>query len=130
MAPQSTSACIRWAFAFALIGLVAAAGCAERVEDPKIRVHPAAWSEPDSTDFHGQYVRGRTYESCAGCHGEDYEGADAAPSCYACHNGPSGHPEMWNEPAQHGEEVVTNGADQCRDCHGEDYRGGWSGVSC
>lgn len=121
---------------FALLVLTFLAGCAESRDpaDISIKSHPPEWLKPDHPDFHGTKVARDTPEGCQSCHGADYRGAGRAPSCYACHNGPSGHPEAWGtrEPKPfHGDDVIANeGYSRCAACHGEDYRGGWSLTSC
>jgi len=117
-----------------LIALVAMA-CADRKDptDTFYTAHPdEQWMETQSADFHGALVRRDGPEFCQSCHGQDLMGAEQAPSCYECHNGPGGHPANWinPDPPFHGDAVNLNGPLGCRDCHGLDYRGGWTGVSC
>lgn len=117
-----------------LIALLAAA-CADRKDptDTFYSAHPnEQWMETQSADFHGALVRRDGPAFCQSCHGEELMGAGQAPSCYACHNGPGGHPANWinPDPPFHGDAVNLNGPQGCRDCHGLDYQGGWTGVSC
>ena len=50
-------------------------------------VHPEGYVDPASPHFHGIEIRqnGWDFSVCAGCHGADYRGSAAAPSCETCH---------------------------------------------
>jgi len=124
----------RWPISPALLVLGLLASCAEPQSpgDNPIRVHPASWMNPQSADFHGTRVAMDTPEACKSCHGDDYMGDPPAPSCYECHDGPSGHPSDWPFPPSpfHGDQVAAGGSEQCQTCHGADYMGGWAEVSC
>jgi len=124
----------RWLLfpALLLLGLLASCADLQSPEDNPIHVHPESWMNTQSADFHGTRVAMDTPEGCKSCHGADLMGDAAIPSCYDCHNGPSGHPSGWvtSAPPFHGMVVDTSGSAQCQPCHGTDYRGGWAGVSC
>jgi len=104
--------------------------CAERKSpaDSSIKAHPASWMDVASADFHGTLVARDTPETCTSCHGSDLRGEGTAPSCYQCHDGPSGHPVDYYQPPEpfHADTVAVESNDACADCHGEDYRGGWA----
>lgn len=59
-------------------------------QDPKVSVHPAAWSDTTditSTDFHRAFIRTNQWNlaNCQQCHGFDYTGGIAEISCIPCH---------------------------------------------
>ena len=98
--------------------------------------HPAGWLDSTAQTFHGRKVAAKGPQSCAPCHGPDYRGKKGVGgSCYACHNGPSGHPaEGWLDKSKnnfHGLAAIIRGIDECAPCHGADFRGKeGNGVSC
>ena len=95
--------------------------------------HPMGWLDQSSQDYHGLAVITEGWESCADCHGADYTGGTSQKSCYACHNGPGGHPNDYaddDSDKSHGTDVASGGLEACAVCHGDDYQGGKSGVSC
>ncbi len=49
--------------------------------------HPDGWVDPNSTDFHGQYIGNNQWDltGCQGCHGADYSGGITNTSCLTCH---------------------------------------------
>jgi len=104
--------------------------CAEgqNPADSGIQAHPPTWMEPTNENFHGDLVARDDPATCTACHGSDLMGDALAPSCYECHNGPSGHPEGFAEPPDppHASVVAANGNGSCAQCHGSDYRGGWA----
>jgi predicted CxxxxCH...CXXCH cytochrome family protein len=55
-------------------------------------IHPPGILDPESDGFHGKEVarQGFRMESCAGCHGDDFEGGAAGVSCTTCHTEPGG----------------------------------------
>jgi hypothetical protein len=68
-----------------------------------IPVHIDGIVNPDSPNFHGKYVGANLnwdMRACGSCHGTDFSGGIAAPSCLTCHNG-------------------TNGPEACNTCHGD-----------
>ncbi|MCL4539690.1 MAG: CxxxxCH/CxxCH domain-containing protein [Bacteroidetes bacterium] len=64
-------------------------------------VHPAGWTDLNSSEFHGTYIKQHNYDlaTCASCHGADYRGGISGKSCYTCHE-------------------ETNGPLACNTCHG------------
>ena len=95
--------------------------------------HSEDWMNESSNNFHGPKVVQVGWEPCKACHGADLTGGISGISCFACHDGPSGHPEGWmNESSDnfHGQKVVQAGWETCKACHGTDFMGGISGISC
>ena len=108
--------------------------------DNSIGVHPEAnpWIAPGKEGFHGTLIEGLgSTESCAECHGEEYDGGWAQVACADCHGGgASGHAALsdWYAPESadfHGARIWANGPQDCTAaCHGVDLQGGWTGVGC
>ncbi|MBW6485343.1 MAG: hypothetical protein K0B01_04235 [Syntrophobacterales bacterium] len=76
-------------------------------------------------------------ETCAECHGADYQGGIAQTSCTTCHigNHASYHPTQWGAYAYalHGSYAKANGTAGCAtaSCHGTNLAGVFqSGPSC
>ncbi len=66
--------------------LVMLAGCSDRRNNPVFPdVHPDAWMDPASADFHGTRVLAVGTDFCYECHGEDATGGIRAVACYQCH---------------------------------------------
>jgi hypothetical protein len=72
-------------------------GCNTPDCHPSINVHVEGILEKTSDDFHGNFIRqnGWRMMDCQKCHGEDYGGGIASPSCLNCHTQPEG-PEACN----------------------------------
>jgi hypothetical protein len=49
------------------------------------QVHPQAWLNPASADFHGIAFGTQGSEACTICHGLDLSGSGAVPGCDTCH---------------------------------------------
>ena len=66
-----------------------------------ITVHQSGITDPASTNFHGRYVATLKWDmsQCKTCHGNDYAGGVASPSCNTCHTN-------------------TGGPEACNTCHG------------
>jgi len=64
---------------------------------PSINVHVEGIIIPASDDFHGNFIRQDGWDmlDCQDCHGDDYSGGVASPSCLTCHTQPGG-PEACN----------------------------------
>ncbi len=84
----------------ASIGLLA--GCSQLKNDqtptaPTLSVHGDGWTDPTSTNFHGNTVRQLNWNMtfCKSCHGGNYAGGTAQTSCLTCHTQPNG-PEACN----------------------------------
>ncbi|MFH1070551.1 MAG: hypothetical protein V1794_13120 [Candidatus Glassbacteria bacterium] len=96
--------------------------------------HPVGYLSPVSANFHGNRVASQGPAACQPCHGEDYKGGTSGQSCYACHNGPSGHPAQgWLDMTSenfHGLAASLRTPTDCARCHGADFKGGTSGQSC
>jgi hypothetical protein len=98
--------------------------------------HDAAWSSPDSADFHGTFLKAMSYNAteCQSCHGTNYLGGSSDVSCLSCH--PSyPHNAQWTTggaASSHG--LYLRGKQwndaECQACHGTNYAGGTSGQSC
>ena len=63
----------------------------------KITVHKNGISDPASTNFHGKFIASLNWDmtKCTECHGNNYAGGVASPSCNTCHTNPGG-PEACN----------------------------------
>ena len=48
-------------------------------------VHPASWTNAESTDFHGKVAAHNGVEGCRACHGDQLEGGEVEISCAECH---------------------------------------------
>jgi len=104
--------------------------------------HPLgqAWLDKTSSSFHGSAAQADV-DSCAVCHGSDFQGGSAGRSCYECHFGPTGSKNPPNEGTwSHGttphnsanftaaiaicnqchttSRLYNNGPNSCHDCHG------------
>jgi hypothetical protein len=67
-----------------------------------IPVHVDGIVNTNSPNFHGKYISANLnwdMRACKSCHGANYSGGIAAPSCLTCHSG-------------------TNGPEACNTCHG------------
>ncbi len=55
--------------------------------NPGLSVHPEAFLEPGSADFHGKTIAANNWNLavCQECHGTDYSGGIAENSCLTCH---------------------------------------------
>ncbi len=76
------------AVALIAIAMVVAviSGCSDRRIAPTLPdTHPARWMNQDSPDFHGEVVSLVGAESCAKCHGADWDGGRVGVSCLNCH---------------------------------------------
>jgi predicted CxxxxCH...CXXCH cytochrome family protein len=62
-----------------------------------ITAHKTGISDPASANFHGRYVASLNWDmsKCKECHGSNYTGGIASPSCNKCHTNPGG-PEACN----------------------------------
>ncbi len=99
-------------------------------------IHPAGWDQPASPDFHGAYLKARSYDTkeCQPCHAARLNGGTSNTSCFKCH-ALYPHTAGWTQPASanfHGVFLKAMGYDarECQACHGAAYTGGASGVSC
>ncbi|MBL7093704.1 CxxxxCH/CxxCH domain-containing protein [candidate division KSB1 bacterium] len=58
---------------------------------PGSDVHQTDWLDTLSTNFHGKYIKGQSWDltSCYKCHGKNYAGGSSGKSCNieACHSG-------------------------------------------
>lgn len=67
-----------------------------------ISIHKDGIVNPASNNFHGKYLStiGWNLSSCKSCHGNNFAGGKAAPSCKGCH-------------------TADNGPEACNTCHGD-----------
>ncbi len=84
-------------------------------------LHPGGVLDPSSADFHGLELeqRGWDFALCARCHGDDFAGTPAGPSCTTCHvEGPTAcdtcHPARPTSGA-HATHLATGVG--CASCH-------------
>ena len=72
-------------------------GCNTMDCHPSINVHVEGIIDTTSGNFHGNFIRqnGWRLMDCQQCHGEDYGGGVASPTCLNCHSQPDG-PEACN----------------------------------
>ena len=116
---------------FLIFGSLALSSCSDPKDPPlgvssSVSVHPAAWIQKSSSEFHGAALESSNYDaaSCQQCHGNNYDGGLVDVSCYTCHsNFP--HPAGWTGlgDASHSKYIQANNYDfrSCKSCHGEDY---------
>lgn len=79
-------------------GGVTQVSCANPSCHPSIIIHNANIMNPSSENFHGRYIAGELkwqMTECQSCHGTDYSGGVASPTCNSCHKNSSG-PEACN----------------------------------
>lgn len=98
--------------------------------------HPEGWTEPDSGNFHSNWIPVLGLDNCASCHGEEFEGG-AGGSCSnaSCHTGGNAipHPTGWIATSSddfHGDWIPTTGLSSCKVCHGSDLSGGTIELAC
>lgn len=98
--------------------------CALAYREPGL--HPAGILNPESADFHATALRasGYDFETCQGCHGEDYSGGAADSTCLSCHpGGPTacvtchGSQMTSGAHAAHPGGGVLSALDACERCH-------------
>lgn len=88
------------AWAILVIAGAAFAGCTIPRDRPAgDGEHPRGWTDPESSSFHGSYLRrtGDHLEECSACHGRDYAGGPVGVGCNSCHQ---------------------EGVERCGTCHG------------
>ena len=104
-----------------------------------ISVHQDGILNPGSPNFHGKYIAsnaGDDMSKCASCHGNNYQGGIAAPSCATCHSTINVHQDGIVNPGSpnfHGKYIAANlGWDMraCGSCHAANYSGGTAAPSC
>ena len=61
-------------------------------DDGLVKIHPAGWTDPVSSNFHGEAIKHSNWNlaQCQTCHGSKYTGGIANVSCTPCHNKPLG----------------------------------------
>ncbi len=100
------------------------------------QIHPEAWMQKASAEFHGTYLKGKSYETkeCQPCHGGPLNGGTSRTSCFTCH-ALYPHTAAWTRPDSasfHGKflKAMSYNGTECQSCHGTNYQGGTSGESC
>ena len=83
-------------------GGIAKVGCNTSQCHPAINVHMEGITTVGSNNFHGTYIKNSNWDlaQCSQCHGADYTGGIASPSCSTCHTN-------------------TGGPEACNTCHGD-----------
>jgi hypothetical protein len=78
-------------------GGITGVGCNTPDCHPSINVHVEGILDKNSDGFHGNFIRQDGWQmiDCQKCHGEDYGGGVASPTCLTCHSQPQG-PEACN----------------------------------
>ncbi len=101
-----------------------------------VEVHPLGWKDSASANFHGTYLKNRSYNlsTCVSCHGGSYDGGTSGISCFQCHTSYP-HATGWKDSTAagfHGRFIRNSAWDmlQCKACHGGFYEGGRTGLSC
>ena len=128
-------------FFFVLVLALGAGSCSDLKKDlpspvAGSQIHPEAWMQEASTEFHGTYLKGKAYDTkeCQPCHGGPLSGGTSKTSCFRCH-ALYPHADTWMEQASgnfHGRFLkgMSYNATECQTCHGATYTGGSSQVSC
>ena len=64
---------------------------------PAVKIHQSDINNPTSAGFHGKYIASINWNvtQCRQCHGSNYTGGVASPTCNSCHKNPGG-PEACN----------------------------------
>jgi Geobacter CxxxxCH...CXXCH motif (GSu_C4xC__C2xCH) len=83
-------------------GGIAKVGCNTSQCHPPINIHKEGLTTIGSNNFHGTYIKNSHWNltQCSQCHGANYTGGIASPSCTTCHTN-------------------TNGPEACNTCHGD-----------
>ncbi len=78
-------------------GGTAGVSCATSNCHPAIDVHQTGIKDTASANFHGKFIAANNWnlQLCSSCHGKDYAGGIASPSCKTCHTSSAG-PEACN----------------------------------
>lgn len=118
-------------------GGTAKVSCATANCHPTIAVHQTGISDPTSSAFHGLFIATNHLKmsDCSQCHGNNFGGGTASPSCTKCHTTIVVHKAGIVDTASadfHGRYVALLNWDmsQCKTCHGNDYSGGVASTSC
>ncbi|MBN1301522.1 MAG: hypothetical protein JW995_09940 [Melioribacteraceae bacterium] len=102
-----------------------------------IGVHTADIMKSESAEFHGRYFKAndKKLNECTACHGSEYAGGTASPSCVTCHASINVHQTGLTNPSSnnfHGKFMADNNFElvSCTSCHGESFSGGMSASTC
>jgi hypothetical protein len=111
--------------------------CSEKQKVLDVGAHPDVWTDASSEEFHGKAVVESGKESCASCHGTDFEGGTSKVSCKGsgCHTiypHKAGFSEMSSDDfhGQYIKNALNWNLAPCQTCHGESYDQAINGVSC
>ena len=120
-----------------LSGGTAGVSCATDNCHPTVSIHQGNIVSPDSPNFHAKYMQTHGYKmsQCKQCHGDNFQGQIASPTCQTCHSTITVHKDGDKSPSSdnfHGKYIMANNFDMsgCRDCHGATYAGGLISISC
>jgi predicted CxxxxCH...CXXCH cytochrome family protein len=82
-------------------GGTAGVSCAAGNCHPAIAVHQPGITDTSSANFHGKFIAAGNWNltQCSSCHGSNYSGGVASPTCNSCH-------------------TESNGPEACNTCHG------------
>lgn len=104
---------------------------------PTINVHKEGIVNPASENFHSKYLKNnnKSMAECASCHGNNYSGGIASPTCANCHVTIPVHVSGIVDPSSnnfHSKYLknTNKSMTECRQCHGEDYAGGLVTPTC
>ena len=118
-------------------GGTAGVGCNTTACHPTIDVHQAGILIPSSDDFHPKYLKNtdQSMFECKQCHGTNFTGGVASPSCANCHATIPVHVEGISSPSSENFHAkYLNNTDQsmyqCKQCHGDAYEGGTISPTC
>lgn len=97
--------------------------------------HRDGWVAPGENS-HGAYLKTKNYqlESCAACHGQDFQGGDSEVSCYTCHSGYP-HKDGFGNPSSgnfHSFALKSSNwnLQECATCHGTAFDGPTQQTAC
>jgi hypothetical protein len=128
-----------WTLILLAAGAGLLASCSELKDDLKEPVaagggiHGAAWSDASSPEFHGRYLKAKSWDDqeCKSCHGGNYAGGTSGVSCFTCH---AAYPHSAVFPNNRHTAYLRQTLfplDQCQVCHGASYAGGpIADISC
>lgn len=118
-------------------GGTAQIGCTGSECHPSITVHKDGILIPGSNDFHSKYLKNtnQSMTECSTCHGENYTGGLASPTCANCHGSIPVHVTGIIDEASanfHPKYLKNNNKSmtECSQCHGETYSGGLVSPTC
>lgn len=120
-------------------GGIAKVSCATSGCHLSINVHKDGITDPASSNFHGKFIADNLngkMDNCATCHGNNFHGGLASPTCANCHSTIDVHKDGITNPSSpdfHGNYIAENlswDMRVCGTCHASDYSGGIDATSC